>query len=212
LRDRQVAQDDVAALNSPDRTLLGKPQEAWLFEQMRASQRAGTAWRVLGQQIMFSRLSFPGKPVPLADTWDGYQAARNRVIDFLAQQKMRDVAILAGDVHSSWAFDVTKDPWDGYTARTGAGSVAVEMITPAVSSPPLFADPVVRERAPALRALMPHLKYLDGESRGYVLVDLTSTRLQADWYHVPGVMERSATETKGASFVCERGSAHLAPA
>jgi alkaline phosphatase D len=212
LRDRQVAPDNVTGLVSPDRTLLGKPQEAWLFDQMRASQRAGTTWRVLGQQIMFSRLSFPGKPVPLADTWDGYQAARDRVIDFLSQQKMRDVAILSGDVHSSWAFDVTKNPWDGYTARTGAGSVAVEMIAPAVSSPPLFADPAVRERAGALRFVMPHLKYLEGESRGYVLVDLTSQRLQADWYHVPGVMERSAVETKGATFVCERGSAHMTPA
>jgi alkaline phosphatase D len=161
---------------------------------------------------MFSRLSFPGKPVSLADTWDGYQAARTRVIDFLAGQKMRDVAILSGDVHSSWAFDVTKNPWEGYTARTGAGAVAVEMITPAVSSPPLFADPVVRERAPALRASMPHVKYLEGESRGYVVVDLTSTRLQADWYHVPGVMARSTAETRAARFVCERGSAHFSPA
>ena len=212
LRDRQVARDDVAGLADPGRTLLGAAQERWLFEQMRGSQRAGTAWRVLGQQIMFSRMSFPGRPVPLPDVWDGYQASRERVLEFLATEKMRDVAILAGDVHSSWAFDVPRNPWDGYTARSGAGSLAVELITPAVSSPPLFADPEIRKGASALRFALPHLKYLEGESRGYVLLEITGRQLQADWYHVPGVLERSAEETKAASYVCERGSARLAPA
>ena len=212
LRDQQAPGDNIAAITNPERTLLGKEQEAWLFEQMRASQRAGMAWRVLGQQILFSRFSFPGRPVALVDTWDGYQAARERVLDFLVAEKMRDVAILSGDIHSSWAFDVPRNPWDGYTARTGAGSLAVELITPAVSSPPLFADAAVRERMATLRYLLPHLKYLEGESRGYVHVDITPQRLQADWYHVPGVLERSTRETKAMSYVCERGSSRLVTA
>jgi alkaline phosphatase D len=212
LRDRQVARDDLTGLVDPARSLLGAAQEAWLFEQMRASQHAGTAWRVVGQQIMFSRLSFPGRPVPLPDVWDGYQAARARVLNFLAAEKVRDVAILAGDVHSSWAFDVPSNPWDGYTARTGAGSLAVEFVTPAVSSPPLFADPAVRQGMTALRFALPHLKYLEGESRGYVLVDITAKAMQANWFHVPGVLERSPAERMAASFVCERGSSRLAPA
>ena len=53
---------------------------------------------------------------------------------------------------------------------------------------------------------------MEGDSRGYVLVDITPKQLQADWYHVPGVLERSPAERVAASFVCERGSAHLAPA
>ena len=122
------------------------------------------------------------------------------MFDFLAAEKIRDVAILSGDIHSSWAFDVPRNPWDGYTARTGAGSLAVELITPAVSSPPLFADPAVRDRMATLRYLLPHLKYLEGESRGYVLVDITPERLQADWYHVPGVLERSPAGSEGGQL------------
>jgi alkaline phosphatase D len=194
LRDQQVTGDNVGAITSAARTLLGAPQERWLFDQLSGSQRAGTAWRLLGQQIMFSRLSYPGRPVPLADTWDGYQASRQRVLDFLVAQQTRDLVILAGDVHSSWAFDVPPHPWEGYTARSGAGSIAVELITPAVSSPPLFADPVVKERAPALRFALPHLKYLEGESRGYLLVTVTGARVEADWSHVPGVMEDGALQ------------------
>jgi alkaline phosphatase D len=212
LRDRQAPQDDIAAITNPARSLLGKDQEAWLFDQMRASARAGTAWRVLGQQVLFSRFAFPGRPVALNDTWDGYQASRDRVFDFLVAEKMRDVTILAGDIHSSWAFDVPRNPWDGYTAPTGAGSLAVELVTPAVSSPPLFADPKIKETMSKLRYLLPHLKYLEGESRGYVLAELTAKRLRADWYHVPTVLERSDREMKTASYVCERGAARWAAA
>jgi alkaline phosphatase D len=176
---------------------------------MRASARAGTAWRLLGQQVLFSRFAFPGRPVPLNDTWDGYQASRDRVFDFLVTEKMRDVAIFTGDLHSSWALDVPRNPWDGYTAPTGAGSLAVEFVTPAVSSPPLFADPNVRDTMAKLRYLLPHLKYLEGETRGYVLAEITPERLRADWYHVPSVLERSPRETKAASYVCERGSSRL---
>ena len=209
LRDRQVATTDVEALLSPSRSLLGREQEDWLFNELRGSQRAGTGWRVIGQQVMFSRVVPPGRPVLLSDTWEGYQATRDRVFDLLAAEPIEDVAILSGDLHSSWAFDLPRNPWDGYD-RSGQGSLGVELLAPAISSPPLFMEPGLRERSVLLRALLPHLKMLDGDSRGYVLVDVTRRQLRGEWYFVPTVLERSAVETRAAAFVCERGSAHLA--
>jgi hypothetical protein len=88
----------------------------------------------------------------------------------------------------------------------------VELVTPAVSSPPFFASEALRDRATLLRLALSHLKYLEGEHRGYVLVEVTRERLRADWLHVPGVRERSAQEMRAASYVCERGSARLTPA
>jgi alkaline phosphatase D len=146
------------------------------------------------------------------DVWEGYPAARQRVFEFLDSGRIADVAILTGDVHSSWAMDVPRSPFGGYNRTTGAGSMAVELVTPAISSPPRFADAASRDMAPMLRLLLPHLKYLEGQSRGYVLLDVTKDRLQADWYFVPTVEKRTADETKAASFVCERGSSRLAPA
>jgi alkaline phosphatase D len=212
LRDRQAPAKDVAALTDPARTLLGAAQEAWLFGELRASQQAGTAWRLLGQQVMFSRVTPPQWPVPYPDTWDGYQAARERVLDLLSAERVRDVAILGGDLHSSWAFDVVRNPWEGYQASTGRGSLAVEILAPAVSSAPLFTNAAAREHAPLFRAALPHLKFLDGDSRGYVFLDVTPARLLAEWYFVPTVQERTDHVTRGAAFVCERGSSHLASA
>lgn len=212
LRDRQVAPDDVAALAGEHRTMMGIAQEAWLFDELRESQRAATTWRLLGQQVLFARLTPQGQRVRSADSWDGYQAARERVLDFIDRERVRDVVILTGDVHSSWALDVPRNPWDGYTARSGQGSLAVEVVTPAISSPPPFTDGQGRERAAALKIALPHLKFMDGENRGYVVLDVTPARLQTDWFFVPTVVERSDKETHATGFVTERGSSHLVEA
>jgi alkaline phosphatase D len=214
LRDKQVAKDDAGALADPKRTLMGAAQEAWMFDQIRGSQRANTPWTLLGQQVMFARATLPGMPVTDTDAWDGYQAQRDRVLDFIDREKVRNLVILTGDAHSSWGFDVPRTPWSGYRAATGEGSLAVELVTPAISSPTptMFGPGDGRDMAAALRVALPHLKLVDGTHRGYVIVDFTPTLMKADWYFVPDVRVRSDGEMLGASVVCERGSAHLQPA
>ena len=212
LRDRQVAGDDLAGLADANRRVLGAPQETWLYDTLRASQRAGVTWRTVGQQVMFARVTPPAKPVLLPDSWDGYQAERDRLLDFFHRERVGNVAILSGDMHSSWAFDVPRNPWAGYQSRTGEGSLAVEMVVPAISSPSFFDPAKVENMTAALRIGLPHLKFLDGLDRGYVLLDLTRARLTADWYLVDTVTRRATQERLAASFVCEAGSSHLAPA
>jgi alkaline phosphatase D len=209
LRDKQATSTDTATLANPARSILGAAQEAWLFDQLRTSQRGSTTWRILGQQVLFAPLTPPGVPVLEVDAWDGYPAARGRVLDFLTAERISNVVILTGDIHSSWANDVPRDQLFGYQASTGAGSLAVEFVTPAISSPPLFSISGIRERAPLLRLAAPHVKFMDGDKRGYVLLDVTPQRVIAEWYHVPSVTERAPTETRGARFVCERGAGRL---
>jgi alkaline phosphatase D len=209
LRDEQVAPDNLAGLADAHRTMLGTAQEAWCFDELRTSQRSGAPWRLLAQQVLFARMTPAGQKVRNADTWDGYQAARDRVLDLIAGERIRDVVILTGDVHSSWAMDVPRSPWSDYRAGTGERSLAVEFSTPAISSPPIFGDGQGRERAAALRVLLPHLKFMDGESRGYVVLDVTPERVQTDYVFVPTVTERTDRETVATSLVTERGSAHI---
>ncbi len=211
-RDAQAARDDARAHADPSRTMLGAAQEAWCFDELRESRRAETPWRLLGQQVLFTRMTPEGRSVQNADNWDGYQGARDRVLDLLERERIRDVVVLTGDVHSSWAMDVPRSSWSGYSSRTGEGSLAVEIVTPAISSPPIFRDGQGRERAAALRVLLPHLKFMDGEHRGFVILDITAARLQADWFFVPTVLERVDGETPAASLVAERGSSHLVEA
>ena len=212
MRDRQPAPDDLPAINDPNRRIIDAAQETWLFDMLRASQRAATAWRLLGQQVLFSRLIPAGRPLTFTDSWDGYQSARDRVLDVVQREQLRNLVILTGDLHSSWAFDVPRNPWAGYRPQTGAGSLAVELVTPAVSSPGLFAPDEASSLTAALRVALPSLKFVEGQLQGYLLLDLTAQRLQAEWYHAQTVYEPSIAQRLAATFVCESGSAHLAPA
>ena len=191
------------------KSVLGGDQQDWLVQQLRESQRAGTRWRLIGQQVLFSSLNPPGSPVN-EDYWEGYPAARKEVLDFLADDRVSNVAILTGDMHGSMAFDVPVDPWTG--GRGADRPLAVEIVTPAISSVPFFADARVRAQMTAIKPRAGHMKFLDGERNGYVLLDVTAERLKADWQFVPTVEERSDRESTGASFVCENGSSRLTPA
>jgi alkaline phosphatase D len=210
-RDKQLPSRD-AALADPARTLMGTAQEEWLFAGLQRSQREGATWRLLGQQTMFSPLSPPGVPPQNTDVWDGYPAARRRVFDLLEKSRLSNVAILTGDIHSSWALDVPRSPLNGYNGRTGEGSLAVELVTPAISSPPFFANASMRDATSLLQLVSPHLKFIEGEHRGYVLLDVTKSRLQSEWYFVPAVDVRSPAESRAAAFVCEAGSSRLSKA
>ena len=194
-RDEQVDRENDRAVQDPERSLLGRTQEAWLFGELEEAVAAGTRWRVLGQQVFFGAQA-PSDDIRNSDVWDGYQASRDRIFDFLETNRVNNVVVLTGDIHSSWALDVPRDPWNGYDPVSGRGSLAVEFVTPAVSSPSQFtARPDEADAAREARlAASPHIKFLDQVHRGYVILDLTPERCQADWYFVETIAERSNTE------------------
>ena len=134
-RDQEVDRKDIAALASPARSLLGAAQENWLAREFAESVRNNTTWNVLGQQVMFAQQSAPGTVIPNADTWDGYQASRERLFDMIERIKVNNLAVLTGDIHSSWAYDLPRRPYDGYDKRTGKGSLGVEFAGTSISSP-----------------------------------------------------------------------------
>ena len=131
--------------------------------------------------------------------WDGYPAARDRVFDMIDSEphhRRRDPhrrhPQLVGTRRAA------KPVVSGYDPKTGERIAAVEIVTPAVSSPPMFSSQAQRDVATMLQPLAPHLKFLEGDSRGYVLLDITPKTLQADWYFVPTVTERTdAGEARG---------------
>ena len=84
-------------------------------------------------------------------------------------------------MHSSWAYDLPRDPFDGYDKATGKGSLGVEFAGTSVTSPSnLGRGPDEPSSSPRCVAARPHLHYVDGRYRGYFVVDLTRERLQAD--------------------------------
>lgn len=207
-----VPSDDPVVADS-SRTLLGFDQEQWLERQLWNSKLRGASWRVLGQQVMMAQLSSTfGRTIINPDQWDGYQPARARLFAHLADNDIRDNVVLTGDIHSAWCADLTAAPWDpaNYDPSTGKGVLGVEFVSPAVSSPGPIPDPVVAAGLAAqLRAVSPHLKYIDLYRRGYGILDLTKERAQGEIYHVDTIDTRNDGEQLSAVFVSEAGSNSL---
>jgi alkaline phosphatase D len=208
-RDARVSANcDRVGLDDAARSLLGSDQEAWFFESLRASQARGAGWRLVAQQVMMGQLSDVAQGcVTHPDQWDGYAPSRARVLAMLREEAVDNVVVLTGDAHSSWAFDLAENPFDAqaYDGASGQGSLAVEFVAPSVSSPATF---VGDGESPATH---PHLKYIDRVRHGYVLVDVTPERVQAEWYHVSSVLDPGAGEALGASFQVLAGENCLRP-
>lgn len=206
-RDEQASGPSDPTLNSETRTLLGTDQESWLFEQLRTST---ARWKVVCQQVMMAQLPLILNP----DQWDGYPRQRARLFGFLADNpggERDDVVVLTGDIHSSWANDLTPAPTDPstYTPATGEGSLAVEFICPGITSPGLGpgAERLLRDRLPTDA---PHIKYVDLSRQGYVVLDLDASRAQAAWFHVADVTSiAGSAETFSAAYETATGTNHL---
>jgi len=199
-----------------DRQLLGAEQEQWLYEELAAAQALNTKWQVLGQQIMMGQLApevQPGLRLPLnTDAWDGYPAARARLLGTMAAQGIGNTIVLTGDFHSSWCNDIALDPYNplSYDPATGQGSQAVEFVCPGITSP-FFTDPdPVAQKTLEQTALFlnPHTKYIDVENNGYVVIDIDSSRTRAEWYHLDSVTDPTSSETLGAAVEVTDGTNH----
>jgi alkaline phosphatase D len=209
-RDVQAARKDVAQIEQVSRQLLGSTQEEWLFESLRDSTAAGKPWQILGQQVMMSPQVPRGAAGVNTDCWDGYRAARERLFDAASAASVKHLVVLTGDVHGSWAYDLTRDPFarKHYDPTTGVGAIGSEIVTPSITSPTFPPE----DQLPALKASRPHLKYVSGQYRGYVVLDITRDRLQADWWYVPTILERNDLEQFGKGMLSEAGRPHLAEA
>lgn len=218
-RERQINlvsdPDPLGAISDPARQMLGAEQEAWLFDRLGSSS---STWIVLVQQIMLAQFTVqigqPGEPNrPLfSDLWDGYDGARRRLYGHLREQGITNLVVVTGDVHASFASELIEDPRVDYDPDTGAGSLAVEFVTPSVTSPGLgFDDSTLT----LLRNANPQWKFVDVVRHGYVTLDVRAERVQADWWLYSGgqiaASEFSASEP-GPSWVVNAGASVLAQA
>ena len=161
-RGEPTAVDDFGdcAARSEDRTRLGSAQEERAGEALAAD---GVTWNLLGNPVVLAGVDAgTDTSAYYLDTWDGFPAARLRLIEQLAAST--NPVVLTGDYHAGMTLDVHATPFDQSTPV-----VAPEFMAPPISSP-LFADPV-RARTPQLR------QQLNGH--GYLMVDVAPDELTA---------------------------------
>jgi len=183
-----------AALD-PSKTMMGDEQERWLLEGLARSQ---ARWNVIAQQVLMAELDHKSGPGEIFwnDSWDGYPQARDRILKHIASQKVANPVVMTGDWHSTFVNDLKlnfKDP--------NSPTVASEFVVTAISTGgdnngyDDYYGPKIPEN--------PHIKFFDGDRRGYFRINLNYKRWQTDLRIVETVSRSDAPINTFASFVVE---------
>ncbi|MBR7675847.1 alkaline phosphatase D family protein [Streptomyces daliensis] len=216
-RDKQSSIGNGGEIDDPDRTLTGRAQLDWLKAGLSASE---AKWRMVGTSVMISPVAFGSVPAhllgPLAellgipkeglavnvDQWDGYTDDRRELLTHLRDNRIGNTVFLTGDIHMAWANDVPVKaatyPWDE--------PVATEFVVTSVTSDNLddilrvAPDTVSTVAETAVRAANRHVKWVDMDSHGYGVLDLTAERAQMDYVVLSDKTDPNATAEVRRSY------------
>jgi alkaline phosphatase D len=178
----------------PALTLLGLEQEKWLHEGLSTSR---ARWNVIAQQTVMAQVDrTPGEGQSFwTDGWDGYPAARARLLRSVAESGATNPLVLGGDVHAFGAADLKTDFND-----PAAPAVATE-----------FGSGSITSQGPSLKQTQawmdenPHLRFANGNRRGYGVLELALKRCIARFRTVGDVTDPQTPVRTLASFTVEDG-------
>jgi alkaline phosphatase D len=151
-----------------DRTLLGFEQEAWLRARFADSP---ARWNIVAQQTLMAQFdrAIDGNPRFWTDGWDGYPAARRRLLASLVEQRTANPIVIGGDIHANVVSDLKLD-FDGLRAAT----VATEFCGTSITS-----EGARQSYYDNRRARNPHVKLARSDKRGYTTVHLSLDQARA---------------------------------
>ncbi|MGH7319225.1 MAG: alkaline phosphatase D family protein, partial [Candidatus Rokuibacteriota bacterium] len=181
----------------PAMTMLGAEQERWLLQGL---ERSRARWNVIAQQQLMAQLrqrTSAGREAHWTDGWDGYAAARERILRFLERRRPENPVVIGGDIHSFWVTDLKTD-----FADPKSPVVATEFVGTSISS-----EGVPYERFAAWLPDNPHVRFFESRRRGYVRCAITRDRWQTDCRVVDDPRHPQAGVGTLASFVVEAGRA-----
>ena len=189
-----VDAENCRSLENPERTMLGRAQERWLENALSESR---ARWNVLAQQTRMAR--FDQKPGPgrraWTDGWDGYPAARRRLLDYLVAQRVANPVVMGGDVHNFQLADLKLDFDD-----TAAPVVASEFVGTSITS-----QGWAQARLEKFLPDNPHLKLVESRYRGYLRVEVSDKEMRVDLRAMESVATRDAACRTHSTWVVEDG-------
>jgi alkaline phosphatase D len=182
-----------------EHTMLGAGQRDWLLEELATTK---ARWNVLAQQTGFAPFNRQTATAPLnfgvaSDSWDGYVAERQRILDWMVEQRTENPVVLTGDTHQNWIRNVPAD----FRSLDGA-PVAAEVMGTSISTNGNPANPSTVYEVP----FNPHIPFRNND-RGYVRCTLTPELWTSEFRRVDTVAQRPATASTLATFVIENGRA-----
>jgi alkaline phosphatase D len=215
-RDRFATDAGDPIYGSPDHRLIGPVQMDWLLSGL---EQSPARWKVLGNQVMMGNFQALDDAPLIFENWMGYPAERNQLYDHLENNNINNAVVLTGDFHISMALNLPRDPRDpgSYDPETGAGSLGVEFVVPSVTGANFdegetFGFESVAQASLLLGLGNRHVKWNELEGHGYVLLDLSSERAQAEFWHMEDIRDpANRGESAVAVWKSDQGSQRVSP-
>ena len=162
--DTRVPGWPCGRVDDPHATLLGDRQSAWLEGVL---HRSTQSWQIIAQSLFMARCdALPGPREKLfLQNWDGYPAARDKLLAALAQKPERTPLVLSGDVHAFWVNEL----WRNFADRK-EGILGAEIVTTSLSA--FGPDDSLIERVLA-DPDSPWHRFATARFRGYTRLDIT---------------------------------------
>lgn len=179
----------------PGRSYLGMAQEQWLYGEFR--KRVGR-WNLLAQEQLMADLKERldnGDIAHWTEDWNGFPAARQRLLQQMHDTGLGNPVVIGGDIHSFWANDLKLDFDDPRSAPVAAEFVGTSITS---SGPPY-------EKFKSWLPDNPHIRFFESRQRGYVSVELRPSRMDVAFRTVSDVRDPAATLSTLRRYVVEDG-------
>ncbi|QCB43675.1 alkaline phosphatase [Sphingomonas sp. PAMC26645] len=155
---------DCPDLHDPKASILGMPQEKWLLDTLSGTK---ARWNILTQQTQITPYprrdpAHPDGPADMqtVDTWQGYQASRNRIFARWQDANVSNPLVIGGDIHAFVASDIS------YRGKALAPCFVGGSITTQAGDKLLVQN----------TADLPAYRFARNDVRGYGRIDVTPTQ------------------------------------
>jgi alkaline phosphatase D len=175
----------------PDRTMLGAKQEEWFAQAIGST---GAVWSALLNQVILANLQLSGAVLNY-DMWDGYPAARDRLLQAVVDSPVENFVVITGDIHFAAAGDLR-----GPGSDPGRPVIGTEFVTASISS-----GANIDARIAGLQAVFPDIAGLEFEHRGWTKHIVTPDTWTAEWRTVTDVKDPDSTVTTAHTFEVRAG-------
>ncbi|UTY57497.1 alkaline phosphatase [Massilia sp. erpn] len=184
-----------AELGAPQRSMLGMEQEGWLEQGLRGSR---ARWNILAQQTLMAQST----QVPIVhaddgrfwtDGWDGYPAARQRLLHAVQASGAANPLVLSGDVHTFYAADLAREAVRPVSDANPV--IATEFCGTSITS-----SSRPQERTAQYVEMNPHLHYGRSDRRGFMLLHVTPERSEMLFQALDNVRDKDSALSTLAHF------------
>ncbi|MCF8257744.1 MAG: alkaline phosphatase D family protein [Flavobacteriales bacterium] len=198
-------------------SVLTNEQRIWFLNELSTST---AKWRIVGNQKMFGGWISEGLPdwLPINNdggvfdrgSWDGFMAERDTVLRFVEEHQIDNIMVISGDVHMSFAMDLTRNPTDTniYDPVTGNGSLGVEFIPTSISRGNFDEAGIPPSLATLFETssfnMNPHHRFVEFVQHGYGILNIEHDSIVAEWWYSP-ILEPSDNEILAKSMTVEDG-------